>query len=353
MDDPSVDVVPPAPPTLVEQLRVQARHCAEHRSPMYADLLMRCAEDVEHDGPVAALLSSRDGLPPQQVLPLRLLGGVHALVLQRLAPELGLYYPSVGGTATDAEDRWRAFLGIVVEQADALQPWLDRTPQTNEPGRSAALLGALRVSARTVGDRPVRVFEFGSSAGLNLRFDALPIGPGKPMDTALPAAVAPLVVDERHGADLHPIDPTTPDGRLRLTAYVWADDLPRFERLRTALDVAARVAATVEELRAEELLRGVHVRPGHLTVVWHSIVWQYLDLDERQAVSDELQRLADEATSDAPFAHVSLEPDPELVGRGMLRNEIRLRVWPHAIDEVLGLAPAHGVPVQWRPDLLG
>ncbi|MFZ0325532.1 MAG: DUF2332 domain-containing protein [Actinomycetes bacterium] len=342
-----------APPSLEEQLRVQARHCAEFGSPMYADLLSRCAVDVEAGGPVAALLASRADLPAQQVLPLRLLGGVHALVLQRQAPELALWYPSVGGEAVDPDARWRAFVGVVTERVDELQPWLDATVQTNEPGRSAALLGALRVAAARAPAMPLRVFELGASAGLNLRFDALPIGPGRLMGTPMPGEVAgPLAVAERLGADPSPIDPTTPEGRLRLTAYVWADDLRRFERLRGALEVASQVPATVLPLRAAEFVRQVRLRPGHLTVVWHSIVWQYLGIEERRAVTETLDRLAQVASDDAPFAYVSLEPEPEHIGRSMLRNDIRLRLAPAGVDTVLGVAPAHGVPVEWRPDLI-
>lgn len=342
-----------AAPSLLEQLRYQSRHCAEFGSPLYADLLARCADDVAAGGAVAQLLASRSGLPPQQVLPLRLLGGVHALVLQRRAPELATFYPSVGGTATDAEARWSAFRTVITQRADALQPWLDATVQTNEPGRAAALLGALRVAAATVGFLPVRLFEFGASAGLNLRADALPIGPGATIDSALPASVAPLNVCERLGADLHPIDPTTTAGRLRLTAYVWADDLPRFERLRVALDVAQRVPARVVRQGAADFLAQVRVAPGQLTVVWHSIVWQYLAPDERTSVERELSRLSREATHESPIAHVSLEPDPDTVPRSLLLPEIRLRLAPYGVDAVLGAAPAHGVPVRWRPDLMG
>jgi hypothetical protein len=341
-----------APLSLPEQLRHQARHCAEFGSPLYADLLARCADDVEAGGAVARLLASRADLPPQQVLPLRLLGGVHALVLQRRAHELAMFYPSVGGTATDAEARWHAFCSVVTDQADALQPWLDATVQTNEPGRAAALLGALHAAGVRAGPLPVRLFEFGASAGLNLRVDALPIGPGATIDTPLPPPVAPLRVAERQGADLHPIDPTTTDGRLRLTAYVWADDRPRLERLRLALDIAAQVSAPVARSGAAEFLAEVGVRPGFLTVVWHSIVWQYLPTNERAAVIAELDRLAREASDEAPVAHVSLEPDPDAVGRSLLLPEVRLRLAPQGVDSVLGVAPAHGVPVQWRPDLL-
>jgi hypothetical protein len=341
-----------APLSLPEQLRHQASHCAEFGSPLYADLLMRCADDVEAGGAVAQLLASRADLPAQQVLPLRLLSGVHALVLQRAAAELAMFYPSVGGTATEADARWRAFHGVVADKGDALQPWLDATVQTNEPGRAAALLGGLHAAAAITGPLPVRLFEFGASAGLNLRVDALPIGPGATIDTPLPQSPAPLRVAERRGADLHPIDPTTTEGRLRLSAYVWADDLPRFERLRLALDVAAQVPAPVMRGRAAEFLAQVRGRHGFVTVVWHSIVWQYLPINERAAVTAELDRLAGEASVEAPVAHISLEPDPDTVGRSLLLPEVRLRLAPHGVDAVLGVAPAHGVPVQWRPDLL-
>ena len=45
---------------------------------------------------------------------------------------------------------------------------LDQPPQTNEVGRSAELIGGLLLFDREFG-LPVRLFEIGTSAGLNLR----------------------------------------------------------------------------------------------------------------------------------------------------------------------------------------
>ena len=55
-------------------------------------------------------------------------------------------------------------------QREEIRTWLDHPPQTNEVGRGAALAGALcHLVAQH--DRPVRLVEIGTSAGLNLRAD--------------------------------------------------------------------------------------------------------------------------------------------------------------------------------------
>ena len=51
-----------------------------------------------------------------------------------------------------------------------LDPWLDGAPQTNEVGRSALLMSGLLVLADRFG-LPLRLFELGASAGLNLQLD--------------------------------------------------------------------------------------------------------------------------------------------------------------------------------------
>ena len=65
--------------------------------------------------------------------------------------------------------------------------------------------------------------------------------------------VAPPMVDaglrgmgvvERRGCDRGPVDPTTTDGRLALTASIWADQTTRLDRLRGALELAARFPAS-------------------------------------------------------------------------------------------------------------
>ncbi|MBF4161895.1 DUF2332 family protein [Nocardioides sp. CBS4Y-1] len=81
---------------MVEHLRLQAIGCHELGSPMYADLLLRVADDVRAGGPAATVLAGHEDDPGPSALGLRLMGGVHALVLAREAGALAAHCPSVG-----------------------------------------------------------------------------------------------------------------------------------------------------------------------------------------------------------------------------------------------------------------
>jgi hypothetical protein len=118
----------------------------------------------------------------------------------------------------------------------------------------------------------------------------------------------PLHVVERRGCDTEPVDPTTEEGRLRLTSYVWPDQLERLERLRGALQIASQVPAPVLRQSARDFVGDLQLAPGTTTVVWHSIMWQYLDDQERSDVEARLEQLGDSADADARLAHLALEP---------------------------------------------
>ncbi|WP_019731891.1 DUF2332 family protein, partial [Mycobacterium avium] len=125
-------------------------------------------------------------------------------------------------------------LAAAAEHAAALRAALDRPPQTNEVGRSAALIGGLlHINESCL---PVRLFEIGSSAGLNLRADHYRYryagGGSGPADSpvciddawrgALPPARGVRIV-ERHGFDIAPVDVGNPDGELAVLSYVCPD----------------------------------------------------------------------------------------------------------------------------------
>ena len=144
-----------------EHFRWQAGWCASLGSPLYAHLLTQAADDIEAGGPVRRVLGDREA-HQRSALGLRLMGSVHRLVLEGQAPDLAATYPSAGGKA-DPEAAWEAFLGLVEERSDDVEAGIDRRVQTNEVGRSTALVGGFLEVARATG-LPLRVLEVGASA---------------------------------------------------------------------------------------------------------------------------------------------------------------------------------------------
>lgn len=236
---------------LVHTLRSQGRVCTSSGSPMYRELLELVAADVESGGVFASILADQKGAPEGQAVPLRLLGGLHRMVLDGRAPVLRRWYPSTGGT-WQAEAAWPDIVRTATDQPESLRAALDRPPQTNEVGRSAALIGGLLIACLQF-DLPIRLFEIGSSAGLNLRPDryryrylggewGLADSPVR-IDNAwlgeLPPTATVRIV-ERHGYDIAPIDVTSPDGELNALSYIWPDQTDRLERLRQRSRMPAR-----------------------------------------------------------------------------------------------------------------
>ena len=287
---------------LLRSIRVQGQVCAGLGSPMYGDVLQRVAADVEAGGVFAAILSGHEDDSGRLALPLRLLGGLHRLVLDGRAAALRRWYPSTGGRWDD-EAAWPDIALAASEHADHLRAALDQPPQTNEVGRSAALIGGLLNLVHQFG-LPIRLFEIGCSAGLNLRADhyryRYPGGEWGPADSPvtvddawrgqLPPAAALRIV-ERQGYDIAPLDATSRDGELTLLSYVWPDQPARLDRLRGAISIARRVPAPLHRCNAIDAVAGLGVADGALTVLWHSIMWQYLSASEQEAVLAEIEAL--------------------------------------------------------------
>ena len=344
---------------LPRRLRAQAEQCDLHGSPLTAAILYGAADDYDAGGPTADLLRPHADDPSGSVPSLRLAGALHRLVLERRAPELALHYPSVGGTA-GTDGVWPAARRAIEEHLDELRADVRRPVQTNEVGRSAALFGGLlHVAAQT--RKPVRLLELGASAGLNLLVDRFaydvadglvlgdPLSPvrlERPWHGAFPPYAAPFSVVARAGCDPSPLDPRSEADRLTLTSYVWPDQVERFERLRGALRIAERHGVPVEQLPASAFLSRelAQPQPGVATVVWHSVVRQYLDPDERASVRSLVDEAGSRATADAPLAHLTLEP--EKVGSGF-RFLVELTTWPGGTSVVLAECKGHGPPVIW------
>ena len=347
MDDPRA--------RLAEQLREQALSCAEMGSPLYDHLLRSAADDAEAGGPVWSALEPHLAPGRGGALALRLMAAVHRLVLTGRAPALAIHYPSMGGDP-GLEGAWEALRDLVEREGDAVRALAARPCQTNEVGRCAPLLfGFLETAART--GLPFRLLEVGASAGLNLRWDLFRYGGGgaawgpadSPVDLsglwadAPPFADARIEVVERRGCDLNPLDPDREEDRLTLQSSVWADQTARFGRLRGALDLAARVPAAVDAASLHEWLpvQLAQPREGVTTVVYHSVVDEYLPDESRRAFRAAMDEAGARATPGAPLSWVRLEP-----ASSIREHAVTLRLWPGGQEQRLALSGAHGTGVR-------
>ena len=356
------DVVP-----IEVQLAWQQDYCRNAGAPTAALILQAVQGDLEKGGICSGLLPGQTRFG--DLIGLRIMAAVHLLAIERLAPAVALHAPTLGGMAPDASAnpareriRFRAaVIEAIAAHADRVRHSLGQVPQTNEVGRSIPLRIALSqiaasqiaraqtaatqiASTQTPYGKPaVRLLEIGASAGLNLRADHLP---GR---ADLEAGPMPRII-ERLGCDLNPIDPASTEGRARLTSYVWMDDVERFERLRHALTVADRIPAQLVQQDAVAFVRGLHLRDGTTTVLWHSAMWIYLAGQSREQIEQEILRLGSQAQGSRPFWHVSWEwsSDPSATSYTSSEATFRLvaRRWVGASGDgearVLATGSSHG-----------
>ena len=347
-------------------LREQARWCRQLGSPLYAALLERAADDVEDGGPCWVVLAAEASLGSDEgssALALRFMASVHRIVLERRAPSLAAHYPSVGGSPGDDSLTWGSFLRTVEEHGDELRLLVRRRCQTNEVGRSTALVGGFLAVAGTT-NLPLRLLEIGASAGLNLRWDRYryrardrawgdPQSPVRFDDVYEGDAVPPFdvvaTVAERRGCDLQPIDPTTEDGRLALRSSVWADQVHRFELLDGALRVAHEVPVEVDRADAVDWIeRSLSPRrDGLATVVFHSVVMDQLPPVARTQIRKLIESAGSRATSSAPLAWLRMEGSYSYAHLRFLPHEVWLTTWPGGEERKVADTGAHGRPVRW------
>jgi hypothetical protein len=244
---------------------------------------------------------------------------------------------------------------MIAEQMPVLRELVFRPVQTNEIGRCGPMLGGfLLIAHRT--RLPLRLLEIGASAGLNLQWDQYrytwpggawgnPLSPIVLHDVFTSDAVPPLgdvKVAERRGCDPDPLDPSLPECRLTLRSFVWADQLERLRNLEQAMEVAGRSQLCVERSGAVEWLKSRLAEPagGVATVLFHSIVWQYISRQERTDLLDLIRQTGSRATADSPFAWLRMEP-------GEKSAEVKLAIFPGFEDRIIATAGYHRPNTLW------
>jgi hypothetical protein len=273
-------------------------------------------------------------------------------VLEGREPELAGIYAAPD---PDPEAAWPVFRSVVERNVEELRDKVELPVQTNEVGRSAALLpGFLAVAAKTAG-MPLRLLEVGASAGLNLRWHAYRYCADDfswgPQDSPLQldfeliegekmARPGQVEVAERRGCDASPVDPDSPEGRLTFFAYVWPDQHRRLERARAALEVAENMPVAIDREAAAGWTRRMLAEPreGAATVLFHSIVFQYFPEEEREEFLATVAAAGERATAAAPLAWLRMEPAGGWA-------DVRLTLWPGGEERHIAAAGYHGSPV--------
>jgi hypothetical protein len=257
---------------------------------------------------------------------------------------------------------WLAVEAAAREHASAIVTRLQSPPQTNEVRRSAILLPGFLEIARRFPGRPLVTSELGASAGLNMNWDRYRYRLGTLAWGVhdAPVVLAPewrgadlgersagLAVAERAACDLSPLDARSPDDRLRLLSYLWADQTERLALTRAALQVLERYPMQID--RADAInwlrLRLAAPRADAVHVVYHSICWQYFPKDAQAAGEALLCDAGARATERAPLAWLRFEEDGARPGSGLW-----LTTWPGGTDRNLARAHPHGRWIDWRGD---
>ena len=126
---------------VVEAFRNQGDICGPMGSNFTAGLCYRFADHLDHSSRVGEFCLDWQGDPGPAAdgIPLRLCGGLHALVLSERDPQLEQLYPP----HESEPPQWSELQRVLQEHEDFLLDWLQHTPQTNEVSRSSIIWPAL------------------------------------------------------------------------------------------------------------------------------------------------------------------------------------------------------------------
>lgn len=332
----------------------QSIWCERLGSPFTARLAKMLGERLDRGTAIGRRILDWPGEPEatRDALALRLCGGLHFLVRSGTAPGLAALYPPA--PLPDEDELWHALEPVLAEQGDMLDPWLDHAPQTNEVGRSAVLMSGLLVAA----DRfplPMRLYELGASAGLNLLLDryGYDLGGTRAGDPASSLQLRPewegeapppakVEVVGRGGVDLNPGDLVR--DRDRLPAYIWPDQERRLGQMQAALTIAGADPPPLDRADAADWIESrLRLEPGIASVVMHSVAFQYFPPESQARVTAHIEKVGASATESAPLAWLRFEWIP-----GDESHSLRLRLWPGGEDRLLAFNHPHGAWVRWQ-----
>jgi hypothetical protein len=330
----------------------QADVCRALGSDFVASVLEAAHRQLHHAPMTEAVIASWPGDRAAAAIAMRLNGALHAIARRGAIPDMSALYNG----EHDAFDR---AIGSALQECDgSIIEWLRDPTQTNEVGRSAALMAALMVAADRFG-LPFELNELGTSCGLNLNLGRYSFDLGgtavgdagsvlhiAPQWRGHQPQAAPVSIQSASGVDRHPLDAHNPDSCERLLAFIWADQHNRTRRLERALEIAREHPPRIDQGEATDWIAAklaAPQTPGVCRVVFHSMFRQYLPAPEQAKLCDLIAEAGARATLRQPLAWVSLEWTPN-------RKEVQLALtcWPGGQSQLLATCHPYGDWIAWN-----
>jgi hypothetical protein len=276
-------------------------------------------------------------------VPLKLLGGLHYLVLEGRAS-----WDDVPRALDEHTEFLRAFVR-------------ERSVQTNEVQRSWMLLPCFLEVARRTGAQVFDLIELGPSAGFNLLWDRYRYGYERGTwgaddavlelrgEERLPVPLELLQlaprVRSRVGVDIEPVDVTRDEEARTLKAFVWPDQMWRLTLVEQAIAAVRRERPRViAGDAAEELPRLLAGRRRDaVTLVYQTAVIGYMAPKRRELVYAALAQAGRNGGLAYVGTHSPLDGSDRYYG-------LAVQTWPGGGErEIVAHADFHGAWIEWLP----
>ncbi len=297
---------------LSQQFRTFAKNECQNSSPLYEHLAYKIAEDED-------LLRIASCVPQGQPVPNLLLAAVHYLLSSFKNP-LADYYPSFTASTKQINGVYPVFKVFVLAHTDELKVILqEKLVQTNEI-RRCAYLYPMMTAIYERHQKPLAFIEIGASAGLQLGMDHYNYTYNQDLSVknsdsdlvlasenqgeALPHSIThAIVVCQRIGIDLNPIDVNHDEELQWLQALIWPEHHERRSLLTKAIPILKGLNIQLIRGDAIQLIKEISSKIKHeaILVVYHTHVANQIPM----ALRFELLECLKEISLERPQAEIT------------------------------------------------
>ncbi len=121
-----------------------------------------------------------------------------------------------------------------------------------------------------------------------------------------------------------------------LLGFVWADQIHRIDRLRSAVGIARKHPVALDTADGAEWIESVgHPVPSALTVALHTVITEHMTRSMRDVLAAAIARIGNQAADSRPFAWLRMEQSKDAY-------ETILTVWPGFKERCIARSDGHG-----------